>query len=97
MARRNYGKYDWQSPKKRSRMYADDIKAKKHTGEKSTKRGKDLNPEERAFRQGYLASQKDNNGNFKFKDAIKKGYSPKEAGKISRQPYNKSLKRKKAE
>ena len=53
MARRNYGKYDWQSPKKRSRMYADDIKAKKHTGEKSTKRGKDLNPEERAFRQGY--------------------------------------------
>lgn len=95
MARRNYGKYDWQSPGKRSRMYANDIKNKQHTGEKSVKYGKELNSEERAFRQGYLASQKDNNGVFKYKDAIRKGYSKKEAGTISRQPYNKKLPKKK--
>lgn len=72
----------WSVPNKRAKGYAEDLKAKVHTYGK--KEGKELTEREACLRMGYLQSQNDSAGLYKYKKALAEGKTKQEATKISR-------------
>ena len=72
----------WSVPGKRAKGYAEDLKAKVHTYGK--KEGQELTEREACLRMGYLQSQNDSAGLYKYKKALAEGKSKEEAKRISR-------------
>ena len=82
MANKNNNERRWSVPSKRAKGYASERKNK--VDEHGPKVCKELTDYEAALRSGYLQSQSDHAGLFKYKKALGEGKSKAEAKKISR-------------
>lgn len=83
MANKNYNERRWIVPNKRAKSYAEERKAKVH--QRGPKEGKELTDYEKGLRSGYLLSQSDHTGLYKYKKALNEGKSKAEAKKYSKQ------------
>ncbi len=84
-------KYDnskWSIPSKRAELYATERKQKVHALGK--KKGQPLTEYEAGMRSAYLQCQHDHAGFWKYKKALELGYSKKEAGEMSKKPWDKN-------
>ena len=75
----------WFNPRKRAKGYAEERKAKVH--QRGEKEGQELTEYEKGLRSGYLLSQNDNAGQFKYGQARDAGFSKQEAGELSKKPW----------
>lgn len=82
------GERRWRIPSKRAKSYAEERRAKVHTG--GPKTGKQLTDYESGIRSGYLQAQSDHAGLYKYKKALEEGKTKEEAAAISRQRGNKA-------
>ena len=85
---KQYDNSKWSKPNERAKSYAAERKKKiHHYGEK---KGKPLTEYEAGLRSGYLQSQHDHAGFWKYKKALELGYSKAEAAEMSKNPWNKN-------
>ena len=85
------GQYDnskWSKPNERAKGYAAERKRKVHAVGK--KKGQPLTEYEAGLRSGYLQSQHDHAGFWKYRQALELGYSKSEAKKMSKEPWDKN-------
>ena len=75
----------WFRPRIRAKGYAEERKAKVH--QRGEKEGQELTEYEKGLRSGYLLSQNDNAGDFKYKQALDSGFSKAEAGELSHKSW----------
>lgn len=75
----------WFRPRVRAKGYAEERKAKVH--QRGEKEGQELTEYEKGLRSGYLLSQADHAGQYKYGQARDAGFSKKEAGELSKRPW----------
>ena len=75
----------WFRPRIRAKGYAEERKAKVH--QRGEKEGQELTEYEKGLRSGYLLSQADHAGQYKYGQARDAGFSKKEAGELSKKPW----------
>ena len=75
----------WFRPRLRAKGYAEERKAKVH--QRGEKEGQELTEYEKGLRSGYLLSQSDHAGQYKYGQARDAGFSKKEAGELSKKPW----------
>lgn len=76
----------WFRPRLRAKGYAEERKAKVH--QRGEKEGQELTEYEKGLRSGYLLSQSDHAGQYKYGQARDAGFSKEEAGELSKRPWN---------
>ena len=84
-------KYDnskWSKPNERAKGYAAERKQKVHAV--GGKKGQPLTEYEAGLRSGYLQSQHDHAGFWKYRQALELGYSKSEAKRMSKKPWDKN-------
>ncbi len=77
----DYNRRRWAVPHKRAQSYAEERKSKVH--KHGPKEGKELTDYEAGIRSGYLQSQSDQAGLYKYKKALSEGKTKAEAKEIS--------------
>ena len=75
----------WFKPRIRAKGYAEERKSGVH--QRGEKEGQELTEYEKGLRSGYLLSQNDNAGDFKYKQALDAGFSKAEAGELSHKSW----------
>ena len=75
----------WFKPRIRAKGYAEERKAGVH--QRGEKEGQELTEYEKGLRSGYLLSQNDNAGQFKYGQARDAGFAKQEAGEMSKKPW----------
>lgn len=75
----------WFKPRIRAKGYAEERKSGVH--QRGEKEGQELTEYEKGLRSGYLLSQNDNAGMYKYGQARDAGFSKKEAGELSKKPW----------
>lgn len=75
----------WSVPGRRAKGYAEERKAKVHKW--GQKQGKELTDYEAGLRSGYLQSQNDHAGLFKYSKLRDAGFNKKDAGEFARKPW----------
>ena len=75
----------WFRPRIRAKGYAEERKAKVH--QRGEKEGQELTEYEKGLRSGYLLSQSDHAGQYKYGQARDAGFSKSEAGELSKKPW----------
>ena len=75
----------WFRPRLRAKGYAEERKAKVH--QRGEKEGQELTEYEKGLRSGYLLSQADHAGQYKYGQARDAGFSKQEAGELSKKPW----------
>ena len=83
--KRDYSLRRWMPPNKRAKGYAEERKAKVH--QRGPKEGQELSEYDKGLRSGYLLSQNDNAGMYKYGQARDAGFPKKEAGELSKKPW----------
>lgn len=79
--KRDYSKRRWLVPSKRAKSYAEERKNGVHM--RGEKNGEKLTDFDKGMRSGYLLSQSDNAGIYKYKKALAEGKSKSQAKAIS--------------
>ena len=79
---KDYSKRKWMVPSKRAKGYAEERKNGVHM--RGKKEGEELSEYDKGLRSGYLLSQSDGTGIYKYKKALSEGKSKSEAREISR-------------
>lgn len=75
----------WFKPRIRAKGYAEERKSGVH--QRGEKEGQELTEYEKGLRSGYLLSQNDNAGMYKYGQARDAGFPKKEAGELSKKPW----------
>ena len=75
----------WFKPRIRAKGYAEERKSGVH--QRGEKEGQELTEYEKGLRSGYLLSQADHAGQYKYGQARDAGFSKKEAGELSKKPW----------
>ena len=75
----------WFKPRIRAKGYAEERKSGVH--QRGEKEGQELTEYEKGLRSGYLLSQNDNAGMYKYGQARDVGFPKKEAGELSKKPW----------
>lgn len=75
----------WFKPRVRAQGYAAERKAGVH--QRGEKEGQELTEYEKGLRSGYLLSQNDNAGLFKYGQARDAGFPKQEAGELSKKRW----------
>ncbi len=78
---KDYSKRRWMVPSKRAKGYAEERKNGVHM--RGEKNGQELSEYDKGLRSGYLLSQSDGTGIYKYKKALSEGKSKSEAKAIS--------------
>ncbi len=78
----------WSVPSKRAKGYAAERADGRHRV--GPKLGKQLTDYEAGIRSGYLQCQNDHAGHWKYRQALELGYGKKEAGEMSKKPWDKN-------
>ncbi len=78
---RDYNKRRWMVPSKRAKGYAEE--RKKGVYMRGEKNGEELSEYDKGLRSGYLLSQSDGTGIYKYKKALAEGKSKNQAKVIS--------------
>ena len=75
----------WFKPRVRAKGYAEERKSGVH--QRGEKEGQELTEYEKGLRSGYLLSQNDNAGMYKYGQARDAGFPKKEAEELSKKPW----------
>ena len=75
----------WFKPRVRAKGYAEERKSGVH--QRGEKEGQELTEYEKGLRSGYLLSQNDNAGMYKYGQARDAGFPKKKAGELSKKPW----------
>ena len=75
----------WFKPRIRAKGYAEERKSGVH--QRGEKEGQELTEYEKGLRSGYLLSQADHAGQYKYGQARDDGFSKQEAGELSKKPW----------